>query len=394
MARDDIDRLLNDAAISGAVPGVVALAADRNGTVYQGAFGSRGTADGSPMTLDTVFRIASMTKAVTGVAAMQCVERGKLALDQPAGEIMPELADPQVLDGFDTDDKPRLRPARRKITLRQLLTHTAGFVYHIWNPELNRYVEMTGVPTVLSGKLAALNMPLAFEPGERWEYGINIDWAGRMVEAVSGQDLDAYMREHIFSPLGMHDTGFMPNGEQAARTVQVHARNAEGSLEPVPPQPPTKPEFFAGGGGLCSTGPDYLAFLRMLLNGGTLDGARVLKPETIALMAQNHIGELNVQLLKSQNPAMSNDAEFFPGMTKKWGLSWLINTQDVPGRRSAGSLAWAGLFNTYYWLDPKQQVAGVLLTQVLPFADATVLRLLDDFETAVYRAATESASHG
>jgi methyl acetate hydrolase len=394
MARDDIDRLLNDAAISGGVPGVVALAADRNGTFYQGAFGSRGTADGSPMTLDTVFRIASMTKAVTGVAAMQCVERGKLALDQPAGEIMPELADPQVLDGFDTDGKPRLRPARRKITLRQLLTHTAGFVYHIWNPELNRYVEMTGVPTVLSGKLAALNMPLAFEPGERWEYGINIDWAGRMVEAVSGQDLDAYMREHIFSPLGMHDTGFMPNGEQAARTVQVHARNAEGSLEPVPPQPPTKPEFFAGGGGLCSTGPDYLAFLRMLLNGGTLDGARVLKPETIALMAQNHIGELNVQLLKSQSPAMSNDAEFFPGMTKKWGLSWLINTQDVPGRRSAGSLAWAGLFNTYYWLDPKQQVAGVLLTQVLPFADATVLRLLDDFETAVYRAATESASHG
>ncbi len=393
MAWEDIDRLLNDAATSGSVPGVVALAADRNGTCYQGAFGRRSLADGTAMTLDTVFRIASMTKAVTGVAAMQCVERGQLSLDQPAGEIIPDLADPQVLDGFDAAGKPRLRPARRKITLRALLTHTAGFVYNVWNAALNRYVETTGAPTVMSGKLAALNMPLAFEPGERWEYGINIDWAGRMVETVSGQDLDAYMRTHIFAPLGMRDTGFVPDEAQTARFVQPHARAPDGSLALVPPQPSVKPEFFAGGGGLCSTGPDYLAFLRMLLNGGALDGARILKPETIALMAQNHIGALNVELLKTQVPTLSNDAEFFPGMTKKWGLSWLINTEDVPGRRSAGSLAWAGLFNTYYWLDPKRQVTGVLLTQILPFADPTVLRLLDDFETAVYQTATESVSH-
>jgi methyl acetate hydrolase len=393
MTGDTIDRLLSDAASSGSVPGVVALSADRNGTLYQGAFGTRSKADGTSMDLDTVFRIASMTKAVTGVAAMQCVERGQLALDQPAGEIMPDLADPQVLEGFDADGKPRLRPARRKITLRQLLTHTAGFVYHVWNAELNRYVETTGAPTVLSGKLAALNMPLAFDPGERWEYGINIDWAGRMVEAVSGQDLDAYMREQIFTPLGMYDTGFIPTPEHIAHTALACARKPDGSLEPIPPQPPTQPEFFAGGGGLFSTGPDYLAFLRMLLDGGALDGARILKPETVALMAQNHIGDLNVQPLKSQSLTVSNDAEFFPGMTKKWGLSWLINTEDVPGRRSAGSLAWAGLFNTYYWLDPRKQVTGVLLTQVLPFADATVLRLLDDFETAVYRTAAESVSH-
>ena len=394
MAGKDIDRLLNDAARSGRVPAVVALAADRGGICYQGAFGNRGLTDGAAMTLDTVFRIASMTKAVTGVAAMQCVERGQLSLDQPAGEIMPELSDPQVLDGFDADGKPRLRPARRKITLRQLLTHTAGFVYNVWNAELNRYVEATGVPTVMSGKLAALNMPLAFEPGERWEYGINIDWAGRMVETVSCLDLDAYMRQHIFVPLGMRDTGFVPNAEQTGRSVQAHARTPDGSLQPLPVQPSAKPEFFAGGGGLCSTGPDYLAFLRAVLNDGTLDGKRILKPETIDLMAQNHIGELNVQPLKSQSPTMSNDADFFPGMTKKWGLSWLINTEDVPDRRSAGSLAWAGLFNTYYWLDPKKHVAGVLLTQILPFADPTVLRLLDDFETAVYRVAAESVSHG
>lgn len=384
MATDQIDRLLNDAAQSIRVPGVVALAADRNGTFYEGAFGRRGLGDETPMTLDTVFRIASMTKAVTGVAAMQCVERGRLALDQPAGEIVPGLADPQVLEGFDAEGKPRLRPARRKVTLRNLLTHTAGFVYNVWNEQLNRYVEVTGFPTVMSGLLASLNAPLAFEPGERWEYGINIDWVGQMVEAASGQDLNVFMRENICGPLGMPDTGFMLNAEQTARSAQIHARRQDGTLELAPRPPQVKPEFFAGGGALFSTGPDYMKFLRMLLNGGTLDGARVLKPETITMMVQNHIGDLDVQKLPTQVPPISNDAEFFPGMAKKWGLTWLINTEDVPGRRSAGSLAWAGLFNTYYWLDPQKHVAGVILTQILPFADPTVLGLLDDFETAVY----------
>jgi CubicO group peptidase (beta-lactamase class C family) len=394
MARDDIDHPLREAVQRQRVPGVVALAADGKGAFYQGAFGRRALGDDAPMTADTLFRIASMTKAVTGVAAMQCVERGKLALDQPAGEIMPELGQPLVLEGFDAAGAPMLRPARRQITLRMLLTHTAGFVYHIWNAAVNRYVETTGCPTIMSGKLAALQAPLAFEPGERWEYGINIDWVGRMVETVSGQDLDSYMRENIFAPLGMHDTGFVPKGGRLARFAQAHIRAPDGSLEAAPQSPPTISEFFAGGGGLHSTGPDYLAFLQMLLGGGRLDGARVLEAETIAVMAQNHIGDLNVQKLVSESPATSNDAEFFPGMAKKWGLSWLINTEDVPGGRSAGSLAWAGLFNTYYWLDLKRQVAGVILTQILPFADPTVLQLLADFETAVYRTTVENAAHG
>lgn len=389
MAATDIDRVLREASDAGRVPGVVALAANRGGMIYQGAFGRRGLPDGVPMTTDTVFRIASMTKAATGVAAMQCVEQGKLALDQPAGEIMPELAELQVLDGFDAAGKPMLRPARRKVTLRHLLTHTAGFVYHVWNAQLNRYVDLTGLPTIMSGKLAALNAPLAFEPGERWEYGINIDWAGRMVETVSGQDLAVYMREHIFAPLAMRDTCFVPNDEQLERLVQVHARKPDGSLEPIPNTPPQPAEFHAGGGALFSTGPDYLAFVRMVLQGGTLNGARVLNPETLALMAQNHIGDLDVGKLETSHPAVSHDAEFFPGMVKKWGLTWLINTQDAPGQRSAGSLTWAGLFNTYYWIDPRQQIAGVMLTQVLPFADPTVLQLLDDFERAVYRTAGE-----
>jgi methyl acetate hydrolase len=391
MAKDAIDRLLRAAVDDGRVPGVVALAADRSGALYQGAFGNRALGKTAPMLPETMFRIASMTKAVTGVAALQCVERGTLALDQPAGEILTELAEPQVLEGFDANGEPILRAARRKITLRNLLTHTAGFVYNIWNQQMARFVETRKVPTILSGKLAALHVPLAFEPGERWEYGINIDWAGRMVEKVSGQDLDAYMRHHIFTPLGMRDSGFVPNDGQMARFADVHARKPDGSLATVPPSPPTPLEFFAGGGGLVSSGPDYLAFLRMLLQGGTLNGARVLKPETVAMMIQNHIGDLNVQNMKTQAPDVSNDVALFPDMGQKWGLTWLINTDDKPGRRSAGSVAWAGLFNTYYWLDPRRQVTGVILTQILPFADPIVLQLLTDFETAVYR---ETASHG
>jgi CubicO group peptidase (beta-lactamase class C family) len=391
MSHDEIDGVLQAAASSGRVPGVVALAANRDGVMYQGAFGKR-LADGTPMMTDTVFRIASMTKAVTGVAAMQCVERGMLSLDQPAGEVLPELAEPQVLEGYDANGQPITRPARRKITLRTLLTHTAGFVYHVWNAKLNRYVETTGFPTIMSGKLAALGAPLAFDPGERWEYGINIDWVGRMVEAASGHDLDRYMRDNIFSPLGMRDTGFVPDSGQFARSAQVHSRKADGSLEPVAQTPPAKAEFFAGGGALWSTGPDYLAFLRMLLRGGSLSDAQILREETVSLMAQNHIGDLDVQKLPSSHPETSHDAEFFPGMRKKWGLTWLINTEDVPGRRSAGSLAWAGLFNSYYWLDPTKQVAGVILTQILPFADPTVLRLLDGFEAAVYRTASGAAA--
>ncbi len=390
MSRDEIDSVLQRAVSAGQVPGVVALAASREGPLYQGAFGKR-LADGSPMTTNTVFWIASMTKAVTGVAAMQCVEHGKLALDQPAGEITPELAEPLVLEGFDADGKPILRAARRQIILRLLLTHTAGLVYDIWNANLKRFVETTGFPSARSRTLASLNAPLAFHPGERWEYGISIDWIGRMVEKVSGQDLETYMHEHIVQPLGMHDTGFTQGEAQAARAAQVHARGPDGSLEPIAMTAAAKSEFLAGGGGLFSTGPDYLTFLQMLLDDGTSNGAQILRPETVTLMAENHIGDLDVQLLRTEAPVMSNDAEFFPGLSKKWGLTWLINTHDVRGGRSAGSLAWAGLFNTYYWLDPKRRISGLLLTQILPFADPTVLRLLDDFEGAVYRAAAETS---
>ena len=267
----EIDAVLRRAAEAGEVPGVVALAAMPGGVVYEGAFGRRDLALGSAMTPDTIFRIASMTKAVTSVAAMQLVEAGKLELDQPIGRVLPELAAPQVLVGFDAAGKPRLRPARRPITLRHLLTHTAGFGYEMLNADLIRYIHRTDTPSTSTGRLASLRLPLLFDPGERWEYGISIDWVGRAVEAVSGTSLDRYFREHIFAPLGMADTGFALAPEQMSRLAPVHQRRADGSLAPIAvDMPPQKPEFWAGGGGLYSTGGDYLRFVRMVLDQGAV----------------------------------------------------------------------------------------------------------------------------
>jgi CubicO group peptidase (beta-lactamase class C family) len=381
-----IDHVLADALTTTTAAGVVAAAADAGGCIYEDAFGRRNLTETPRMTTDTVFRIASMTKAITGAAAMQLVEQGKLSLDQPAGEILPFLANPQVLLGFDGKGNPILRAARGTVTLRNLLTHTAGFVYDTWNEDMNRFAAETGLPAARTGKLEALSAPLGYDPGERWEYGINIDMAGRMVEVASGMDLETYFQRHIFAPLGMTDTGFVLRPEWESRLAVVHSRGEGGTLTPIQSaRPAENPEFYPGGGGLFSTARDYLTFLQALMHGGTFNGSRILRPETVALMGQNHIGDLNVLPMLSYKPAMSNDVELFPGMDKKWGLTFLINTQDVPGRRSAGSLAWAGINNTYYWLDPKRKVAGVLMTQVLPFADQGVLNLLDRFEEAVYQ---------
>ena len=357
------------------------MATDGRRTLYEGAFGVRALGGDAAMTLDSQFWIASLTKAVTSAAAMQLVEAGRIGLDQPLGAIVPKLSNLQVMDGWDADGQPRLRPARREVTLHDLLTHTSGFVYEIWNAELGRYVRATGKPGSASGLNAGLEMPLAFDPGERWEYGIGIDWAGKVVEAVAGQTLGGYLAERIFAPLGMLDTQFgRPDGD---RVVSLHNRQPDGSLRVGSSGRPARPELESGGGGLYSTAPDYLRFLAMLLRGGDA----VLRPETIAAMGRNQIGALDVTLLRSALPHLSNDAEFFPGKPKGWGYGFVINGEAGHAGRAANSLAWAGLANCYYWIDPAHGVAGVLLTQVLPFADSGVLGLLDAFETAVYASA-------
>lgn len=379
-----MDAALRGAVQRGSVAGVVALAADRDGTLYQGAFGARGLADPAPMTLDTVFAIFSMTKAITSVAAMQLVEEGRLTLDQTLGDLCPHLAAPMVLQGFDAEGQPKLRPAKSAPTLRHLLTHTSGFSHHIWNADVGRYMAATGMPPVRSGKLAVLDMPLMFEPGERWEYGISTDWLGRVVEEVRGQPLPEVLRERILAPLGMHDTGYLPNPEQRARRAGMHSRAPDGTLSPIDWPINETPEFFGGAGGLFSTGPDYLRFIRAILRGGELDGARVLRPETVALMGENHIGKLLMPPMKTVAPAQSHDFFPWPEVPKDWGLGFMRNTRDLPGGRRAGSLAWAGLGNLYFWVDPTGGRCGVILTQVLPFGDPSVLDLLAALERGAY----------
>ena len=382
----DISRIaapLRQAVEAGDVPGVVAAAATADGAMFEAAFGTRDLATGAPMTQDTVVWIASMTKAITGACAMQLVERGKLSLDGDLADVLPELGRVQVLEGFDAAGVPRLRAPKRAITLRHLLTHTSGHAYDMWNADIARYMEATGTPGITTCRHAALTLPLMSDPGERWEYGIAIDFAGKAVEAVSGQTLSEYMQDNIFGPLGMTDTGFRIGEAQRRRLAKIHARTPDG-LVSTNTEIPQEPEFHMGGGGLYSTVGDYLRFAQMILHGGSFNGAQILRPETVAAMSANAMGELVCNPMKTAAPAVSNDVEFIDGM--KWGLSFLINPEALPTGRSAGSLAWAGLANSYYWIDPKRQVAGVYATQVLPFYDAKAVAAFEAFETAVYAA--------
>ena len=384
-----VDAAVRAAVSSGGVAGVVALSATDSGIVYEAVHGERRLHEGPAMTRDTVFRVASMVKLITTVAAMQLVEQGKLSLDAPVPDIEPVLGSPQVLDGFDAAGKPLLRPAKRPILLRHLLTHTSGFAYRIWDAKALRYsFAIDLLPAAERSK--APRTPLMFDPGERWQYGTSIDWVGRIVETISGEPLDVYFRKHILDPLEMKDTAFIISPEQRAREASVHRRKADGSLAAQPKEHPLAerpqvPRSFSGGGGIYSTAPDYLTLIRMLMHDGSLNGVRILRSDTVALMGQNQIGDIEAGVLKTTAPAVSNDVDFFPGIGLRWGYGHMINMQDIPDGRSAGSLTWAGLFNTFYWIDPRKRVAAVFMTQVLPFADDRALRIYRQFERGIYR---------
>ena len=380
-----INQILSQAVSSGDVPGVVAMAATDGAVIYEGAFGRRELDKDEEMTLDTVVWLASMTKPLTSIAAMQLVERGDLKLDSPAAEALPELGGAQVLEGFDESGNPNLRAPSGPITLRHLLTHTAGFSYEIWNSDIAKYQEATGTPGIITCENAALTTPLLFDPGERWEYGINLDWVGKMVEAVTGQKLGDYLQENILGPLAMSSTSFKISPSQRARLASMHARGPDDSLSVFPFELPQEPQFQMGGGGLYGTAQDYIRATQMFLNRGTLDGNRVLNPETVETMSKNHIGNIDVVELKTVAPPFSNDVNLYPGMKLKWGLGFLINTEQTPQDRSPGSLAWAGLANTFFWIDPVKRVTGIFLTQILPFFDHRAIALFQDYEEAVYK---------
>ncbi|WP_249128583.1 serine hydrolase domain-containing protein [Bradyrhizobium lablabi] len=376
----EIDAALRARVDAKEVPGIVAMAASEQSVIYEGAFGLRSMATATPMSTDTVFRIASMVKLLTSVAALQLVERGRLKLDEPAGNIDPALASPRILSGFDAKGAPQLQPAHKPVTLRHLLTHTSGLSYPLWDANVVRYLKAA------RGKKDLPRMPLMFEPGTRWAYGGSIDRVGRMVEIASGQPLDRYIRENITGPLGMNDTSPTITEKQRARQASLHRHGADGKLVAQPFEKLNEPISFSGGGGIYSTAPDYLTLLQALLNGGNFRGAGILRPETVALMGKNQIGNIEAGRLKTENAALSNDVDFFPGVHLRWGLGGMINIDPVPDGRRAGSLTWAGLYNTYYWIDPTLRVAGVIMMQVLPFADRQALAAYRQFERGVCHA--------
>lgn len=376
----EIDEILG--STTDRVPGVAAAYATRDGLQYLGSAGRRCRATDDPIQPDTIFRIASMTKAITSVAALHFVETGRVDLDDEMSRYFPELADRPVLEGFDPAGEPILRPAAGPITLRQLLTHTGGFGYQFLNADIRQGVASGSIGDLFAGDDTFLNAPLIRDPGTCWEYGINTDWVGRLVEHLSGETLGDYFHNHIFEPLGMVDTAFELSPEQQARLVTVHHREPDGSLSEEPDSPPGKTSFHAGGGGLYSTAGDYLRFLQAILGGGEFEGSRILSEKMVVDASRDHIAPIRVSPFRSVDPGLCNDVDDFEG--SQHGLGFVINPEALPTGRSARSLAWAGIYNSYYWIDPNQGVAGVFLSQVLPFYDPTAVRLNHDFETAVY----------
>jgi len=379
-----IDAALRAAVERNDVPGVVALVVNRDRVLYQGTFGVADVDTKRPLRADALFRIASMTKPVTSLALMQLVEQGKLALDDPADKYLPELAGLKVIESFDPATREyKVRPVSKRPTVRHFLTHTSGLAYPFTSAIWRDFKPKAGEVYPFGG-------PLLFEPGERWHYSTSTDVVGRLVEVISGQKLEDYFREHIFAPLKMTDTSYNVPAAKATRLVPAQQRagdRMDGAVVLQSPQPGLSIANPIGGGGLASTAADYGRFVRMLLNGGELDGVRVLKSGTVALMGENHIGAVNVPALKSALPR-SADFTFIADGRDKFGLGFLITRDQAPGKRSPGSLSWGGINNTYFWVDPNRGIAGVILMQYLPFADAKALAVHDAFERATYQLVT------
>ncbi len=366
------------------VPGVVAMVTDRHRNIYEGAAGKRRVDDSQPMTTDSVFAIFSTTKAITGTAVLQLMEEGKLDLDAPAKEYAPDIAKLQVIEGFDAQGQPKLRPPKRDVTTRMLLLHTGGFGYDFFNETYNRLAQEHGQPSVVTASKESLMTPLLFDPGDEWEYGTNIDWAGQVVEGITGKRLGEVFKERIFGPLGITDMTFALDDAFRARLAGMHARNGDGTLAPMEFELPSPPEVDMGGHGLYGTVGEYMKFIRMWLNEGAGEHGRVLKPETVRMALQNHLGEKKIKMMPGVIPALSNDAEFFPGLSKSWSFTFMVNDEEAPTGRPAGANGWAGLANLFYWIDTENGFGGFWATQILPFGDPVSFGRYLDFEAAFY----------
>ena len=375
------DDVLNAAVEQNDVPFVVAMAGNADGVTYSGAAGE--ARPGKKADENTLFRIFSMTKAVGSTAAMILIDRGKLDVDTPVEDIVPEFADIQVIDRFD-DGKPIMRAPRTKATVRHLATHTSGLEYEFWNGDVPRYLAATDHPSILSGTKKALFYPMASDPGTRWGYGVGIDWLGIVVEAVDGRRIDQFCREEIFEPLGMSHTVFEVSDDLSGDLADLSIRGESGDFDKFDMAPPTKPEVYGMGHALYSTAPDYLTFLRMFLNRGTLNGNQVLSQSGVDRMLADHMNGLRFEKMITQAPPLTADCDPFPDVRKTHSFGFLRFEEDVPGMRSAGSQSWAGVCNTHYWFDPKKDIAAVIMTQSLPFVEPRFMNVYEAFEQAVY----------
>ena len=379
-----IDQVLNDAVKSGGVPHVVAIAADRDGVIYQGAAGPRTVGDDEPASPDTVFRITSMTKMPCTVLALQAIEKGTLDLDAPVVNYCPEFAEVQVLTGFE-DGVPQLRPPASQATVKQLITHTSGLGYWFWSGDLVQWEKISGIPNVMAGSRASLRAPMVADPGTAFIYGINTDWLGKVIEAATGLPLDVAMKQNITGPLGMDHTAFIMNDADRANCSPVHVKGEDGQWSSIGEILNQAPEYYAGGHGLYGPPSDYIRFEQALLRGGELDGARILQPETVAKAFRNQIGDLEFPAeIATADPASSGPLALGPGY--KWGYGLLLNTEDQPGRRRAWSGSWAGLCNTHFWVDRMTGICASIYSNFLPFITPEALDLYTDFERALYAA--------
>ena len=372
---------------AGGAPGVVAMATDRKANFYEGCAGKRSLGADPAMTLDSVMAIFSTTKALTGTALMQLVEEGKLKLDDPAKKYVPEIAEIQVLDGFDAAGQPKTRAPKRDITVNDLILHISGLCYEFFSHDDLKYRTAKGVPTVVSSTFASIRTVLLHDPGANWTYGVGLDWLGRIVEQARGKRLGEVMKERIFTPLGMSDIGFTLTDSMRSRLAVLHDRAQDGKLTPLPelilPQPP---ECDMGGHGLYASVGEYMKFIRMFLNDGAGANGRVLKAETVEAMCRNGLpAGMTSGGWSTSIPSLSNPGEFDPGIRKTWAYTFQRNEEETVTGRPAGSLMWAGLGNLYYWIDRKNGVGGFWGSQILPFMDTSSYPGFVDFEAAVYR---------
>ena len=371
-----LSSFLKEATDRGDVPGVVVAVVNKDGVVYHEAFGRSRTLTSTPMTKDTIFNMASMTKPVTSVAIMMLVEDGKLKLDDEVAKYLPKYKDPLVISKFnEADSTYETRPAKRPITIRHLLTHTSGIGYGFASPTLTKIMAKTGK--------AELDLPLLFDPGESWAYGASTRVLGNVVEVISGQKIDAFLEAHILGPLGMHDTSYLVPPSKYPRVVAVNARDAEGKFVERP-MPATLTAQVAGDGGLYGTAGDYGLFLRMLLNRGKLGDTRILSEKSVKTMLESQTGKVVVQPQESANLAVSRNFPLGAGKDH-WGLGFQLAAETAPNRRTPGSGTWAGIFNTHFFVDPSREIGVVVMMQTLPFYDEAAMKVYAGVEEAVYR---------